>query len=157
MNRRSLQRRILAAVLIGLAVGAGGLADAAWTDSGSGTGYSKATTASALVIGDASGSTTADLYPGGTGTLYVLVSNPNPFAVTVANVVSAGTITSNKGAACDASTGVTFANQAGLSQVIVAGSSATLTLSGAVSMTNASDTTCQGAIFSIPVTVSGTS
>jgi hypothetical protein len=157
MNRRSLQRRLLIAVLIGLAVGAGGLADAAWTDSGSGTGYSKATTASALVIGDASGSTSADLYPGATGTLYVLVSNPNPFAVTVTTVVSAGTITSNKGAACNASTGVSLTDQAGLSQAIGASSSTTLSLSGAVSMSNASDTTCQGATFSIPVTVSGTS
>ena len=34
---------------------------------------------------------------------------------------------------------------------------ATFTLSGAVAMSNASDSTCQGAVFTIPVSLSGAS
>ena len=69
-----------------------------------------------------------------------------------------GTITSDKGAACDASTGVTFANQSGLTLDLAASeSNHVFTLAGAVSMTNASDNSCQGAVFSIPVSVTATS
>jgi hypothetical protein len=131
---------------------------AAWSTSGSGTGYAKAGTASALVIGDASASTTADLYPGATGSVKLMVTNNNSFPVRVTSVSKqAGAITSNKGAACDASTGVTFTNQTGQTLDVGANATQTFTLANAVSMTNASDNTCQGAVFSIPVDVTGIS
>lgn len=131
---------------------------AAWSTSGSGTGYAKAGTASALVIGDASASTTADLYPGATGSVKLAVTNNNNFPVRVTAVTKqAGAITSDKGAACNAATGVTFTNQTGLTLDLAANSTQTFTLANAVSMTNASDNTCQGAVFSIPVDVTGIS
>jgi hypothetical protein len=132
---------------------------AAWSTSGSGTGYAKAGTASALVIGDASASTTADLYPGSTGAVKLMVTNNNnfPVRVTAVSKQAAGTITSDKGAACNASTGVTFTNQTGLALDVAANATQTFTLASAVSMTNASDNTCQGAVFSIPVDVTGAS
>ena len=102
-------------------------------------------------------SATADLVSGATGAAYVRVTNPNAFAVSITTVTRTGAITSDKGAACDASTGVTFANQSGLSQAVAAGATATITLSGAVSMSNASDNSCQGALFTIPVSVTGAS
>ena len=132
---------------------------AAWNTTGSGNGYAKAGTASALTIGDASASTSADLYPGSTGAVKLKVTNPNQFAVRITSVAkqSGGTITSDKGAACNASTGVTFTDQTGLALDVAAGATQTFTLSGAVSMSNASDNTCQGAIFTIPVDVTGAS
>lgn len=131
---------------------------AAWSTSGSGTGFAKAGTASALVIGDASASTTADLYPGATGSVKLAVTNNNSFPVRVTAVTKqAGAITSDKGAACNAATGVTFTNQSGLTLDVGANASATFNLPSAVSMTNASDNTCQGAVFSIPVDVTGVS
>jgi hypothetical protein len=131
---------------------------AAWSTSGSGTGYAKAGTASALVIGDASASTTADLYPGATGSVKLKVTNNNSFPVRVTGVTKqAGAITSDKGAACDAATGVTFTNQTGQTLDVAANATQTFTLAGAVAMTNASDNTCQGAVFSIPVDVTGIS
>ncbi len=87
----------------------------------------------------------------------VKVTNPNSFAVTVTSVTGAGTITSDKGAACNASTGVTFTNAAGLSQAVGAGATVTFSLAGKVAMSNASDNSCQGAIFTVPVTLSATS
>ena len=132
---------------------------AAWSTSGSGNGYAKAASASALTIGDASASTSADLYPGATSAVLLKVTNPNPFPVRITGVAkqTAGTITSDKGAACNAATGVTFTNQSGLTLDLAAGATSTFSLSGSVAMSNASDTTCQGAIFTIPVDVTAIS
>ena len=129
-----------------------------WSVSSSaGSGYSKAKVALSLTLSDASASTTAQLYPGGTGDIWIKVSNPNPFAVTVTSVTGAGTITSDKGAACDAASGVTFTNTTGLSQAVGAGATVTFSLAGKVAMSNASDNTCQGAVFTVPITLAATS
>lgn len=154
-----LSRKLFFVVVAIAALVVSGVLYAAWSTTGSGNGYAKAGTASALTIGDASASTTADLYPGGTGSVKLKVTNPNPFAVRITTVTkqTGGTITSDKGAACNASTGVTFTDQTGLALDVAANATSTFTLSGAVSMTNASDNTCQGAIFTIPVDVTGAS
>jgi len=129
-----------------------------WTvGSSAGNGYSKAVTAQNVTLSDASASTTAQLYPGGTGDLVVKVTNPNAFGVTVTAVTGAGTITSDKGAACNASTGVTFTNTTGLTQAVAAGTTVTFSVSGKVAMSNASDNSCQGAVFTVPVTLTATS
>ena len=132
---------------------------AAWSTSGSGNGYAKAGSASALTIGDASLSTSADLYPGANGAVLLKVTNPNSFPVRITAVAkqAAGSITSDKGAACNAATGVTFTNQSGLTLDLAAGATSTFTLSGAVAMSNSSDNSCQGAIFTIPVDVTAIS
>lgn len=136
-----------------------GILFAAWSTGGSGNGYAKAGSASALTVGDASASTTGDLYPGATGAVKLKVTNPNSFPVRITAVTkqAAASITSDKGAACNASTGVTFTDQSGLTLDLAAGATSTFTLSGAVSMTNASDNTCQGAVFTIPVDVTAIS
>ena len=136
-----------------------GILLAAWSTSGSGTGYAKAGTASALTLNDASASTTADLYPGASGTVKLSVTNPNSFPVRITAVSkqAAGAITSDKGAACNASTGVTFTNQSGLTLDLAANTTSTFTLANAVSMSNASDNSCQGAAFTIPVDVTAAS
>jgi hypothetical protein len=131
---------------------------AAWVTNGSGPGYAKAQTAASLTLSDASASTTADLYPGATGSVKLRVTNSNPFPVRITSVAKqASAITSDKGAACDASTGVTFSDQTGLTLDVAAGATTTLTLANAISMSNASDNSCQGAVFTIPVNVTGAS
>jgi hypothetical protein len=139
-------------VAVGIAVGA-------WNATGSGTGYAKAGTSSALTLGDASASTVADLYPGATGNVKITVTNPNPFDVSITTVAQTGStsITSDKGAGCNASTGVTFTTQSGLSLALAANTTSTFTLSGAVAMSNSSANACQGAVFSIPVDVAAVS
>ena len=161
MLKITIARKKKVAFLSGAAVAAAVAvaAVAAWQTSGSGPAYAKAQTDSVLTLSDASASTTADLYPGATGALTLKLTNPNPFPVKVTTVASqtGGVISSNKGPACDASTGVSLANQSGLALAVGANSTATLTVPGAVSMSNASDNSCQGAIFTIPVDVSGVS
>ena len=155
-RRRRPSKKLLLA-LLAVALVSAGIAVAAWNVTGSGTGYAKAGSASALTLGDASASTTADLFPGASGAVKVKVTNPNSFPVRITAVSGNGTITSDKGAACDASTGVTFANQSGLAVDVAAGATSTFTLAGAVSMSNASDNACQGAVFSVPVSVTAVS
>jgi hypothetical protein len=155
---RLSRKPFFALAAIAALVGTGVLI-AAWNTSGSGNGYARAGSASALTIGDASASTSADLYPGASGAVKLKVTNPNSFPVRITGVTkqSGGSISSDKGAACNASTGVTFSDQSGLTLDLAAGATSTFTLSGAVSMSNASDNSCQGAIFTIPVDVTAVS
>jgi hypothetical protein len=159
VGKKGWSRKRKAIVLVGVvaAAVAAGVAYAAWTASGSGSGYAKAGSAQVLTTLDASAVTSASLYPGATGSMTLKVNNQNPYPVRITSVTGNGTITSDKGAACDASTGVTFTNQTGLALDVPASSNATFTLAGAVSMSNASDNSCQGAVFTIPVTLSGAS
>lgn len=156
MNHRFAKRVSAGTILVSLMI-AGSVAFAAWTASGTGEGYAKATTAQALTTVDVSASTTATLYPGATGDVLIRIDNPNPYAVRVTDVAGSGAITSDAGAGCDASTGVTYSDQSGLTLNVPAGSAATFTLTGAASMSNASANSCQGAVFTIPVTLSGNS
>jgi hypothetical protein len=137
----------------------GGTAYAFWAASGSGSATAAAGTAQPLTAAAAS-VTTGLLYPGGpAGDVRLTITNPNPFPVTVTDVVNPVTspITSNKGGLCDASTGVDFIDQSGKTLSVPASSSATFTLAGAVTMANSSDDTCQGATFTIPVVLTGRS
>jgi hypothetical protein len=154
---RKLSRRltVLGATLTAMLVA--GVALAAWTASGSGSGTAKAVTAQALTTVDVSASTSATLYPGATGDVSIRINNPNPYPVRVTTVSGSGAITSDAGAACDASTGVSFTDQTGLTLNVPASAAATFTLTGAASMSNASDNTCQGAVFTVPVSLSGVS
>lgn len=151
------KKKLTVIAVVGAACVAVGIAWAAWTVGGSGSGYAKAGSASSLTLGDATASTTADLYPGATGAVKVSVTNPNSFPVRVTSVTGNGAITSDKGASCNASTGVAFSDQSALTLDLAAGATSTFTLSGSVIMNNTSDNSCQGAVFTIPVSVSGTS
>lgn len=136
---------------------AAGATFGSWSLSGTGNGYAKAVTPSNLTLNDASASTVAQLYPGGTGDVKVSITNPNAFPVTVTGVSGNGTITSDKGATCDASTGVSYTNQTGLSLSLAAGATQVFTLTGAAAMSNSTVDACKGAIFTIPVSVTATS
>lgn len=135
---------------------------ASWLASGTGSGYAEAGNAQGLTTSAAT--PTGDvLYPGGVGDLEITINNPNPYPVSVTQIARVGglpgTITSDAGAACDASTGVVTNGTWPLtvSIDIAANSSETRSLNNVLAMTNSSDTTCQGAIFTVPVTVSGQS
>jgi hypothetical protein len=170
MGTSSRRRRTIGAGITLLALGAVALVYAAWTATGGGSGYAKATSAQALTTVDVSASTTATLYPGASGNLLLKIHNPNPYAVTVTSVTGNGTITADAGhSTCGSDgshpTGVTFTNQTGLSINVPNASTDSgdgngnkqVTLNGAVQMSNSSDNSCQGATFTVPVSLSGTS
>lgn len=165
MSRFIPRRRMLALAATCSALIVTGLVFAAWLTSGSGSATAKAGSSQALSTVDASASTNATLYPGVTGDVTVKISNPNPFAIRVTSVALNGQnsdITADGGHASCSPTGVSFSNQTGLSVDVPAKSggtngTATATLTGAASMSNASADGCQGATFTIPVTLSGSS
>jgi hypothetical protein len=164
-------KKLGAALAVVVVIFAAGIAYAAWTSSGTGSGSAKATTAQALgtVSADVTTIAAADkLYPGqANGKAVIKITNPNPYSVRVTGVSfdTSSYVSSDQGANCtDAPatthpTGVSFNNQSGLTMDVPANSAGTqFTLpAGSVSMNNTSDTLCQGATFTIPVTLSGNS
>jgi hypothetical protein len=151
--------RLVGGAIVILVLGVVGLVYAAWTTSGSGSGYAKAGTAQALTTVDASAATTADLFPNTDGTVKVNIHNPNPYQVTVTDVTAgAGAVTATGGIGTCTTTGVSLNDQHGLSIVVPAnGNSGVVTLNNAAHMSNASENGCQGATFTIPVALAGAS
>jgi hypothetical protein len=168
--RNTWKRPLIGGAIAVLVLGVVGLVYAAWTSTGSGSGYAKATSSQALTTVDVSASTTATLYPGADGDLLLKIHNPNPYPVQVTDVTGNGTITadaSHSTCGSDGShpTGVTYTNQTGLTINVPNASTDSgdgngnkqVTLSGSVHMSNSSDNSCQGATFTVPVSLSGAS
>jgi hypothetical protein len=154
-QRRRLLVLVLAATVALVVSLSGGVADAYWTSSGSGTGSGatgtlQPVTVAAFVGGD---SPSSNLYPGGSADVILRVSNPNAYAVTLVSVSGNGTITHDGGHAGCTTTGVTFTNQTGLSTTIGASGTTLVHLSTAATMAGTSSNGCQGATFSIPVSI----
>jgi hypothetical protein len=153
-GKKLTRKTTVVALLLG-ATFAGSIAFAAWTATGSGSGYARATTAQALTTVDVSATTTATLYPGGSGPLHLEITNPNDYPIRVTDVTGNGAITASNGG-CNASS-VTFTDQSGLTLDVAAGASAEFTVNGAVHMDGTANDSCQGAVFTIPVSLSGAS
>ena len=152
--RRARRTGIVTAVVLTAMLSLGGLAFASWTSSGTGNSSAKASTAVAPTTTAVAGSaiTTGLLYPTGTGNAVITVNNPNPYPVKVTSVAANGTVTASGGSGTCSTTGVTLTSS-NPGTAVAANGSATATLAGAVAMANTSDNGCQGATFTIPVTV----
>jgi hypothetical protein len=149
-------KKVLIALATVAAVSVTAFAAAAWLSGGSGAAYSTADTAKDLTTGDISATVKADLYPGASAAASIEIVNPNPYPIRITNVKGNGAVTPDSAhAAGCVTTGVSFADQSGLTIDIPANGSTQAELAGAVSMTNASDNGCQGAKFTIPVTFTG--
>jgi hypothetical protein len=127
---------------------AGSVAVAAWTGSGTEAGHTD--TSSPPTTLDVSGSTKAHLYPGATGVILLKIDNRNPYKTMLIGIAADGAITSDKGALCDAATGVTYTPPASLSLVLPPHTAVEFGL-GSVVMTDASADACQGATFTVPL------
>ena len=161
---RTSRRVAVVAGATAIAMG-GGVALAAWAASGTGDGHAEAGAAQALgtTAMNAAAITAGPLYPNGTATdAQITITNPNPYPVQITTVSSNGAITASGGTGTCTTHGVTFNNKTGLTINVPAKSGATngsvtATLPGAVTMSLASETGCQNAVFTIPVTFSGAS
>ncbi|HEV8065021.1 MAG TPA: hypothetical protein VGP46_09325, partial [Acidimicrobiales bacterium] len=108
----------VAAVLVG-----GGVAFAAWSASGSGTGSALAYTAQTVTVNTvALTSSSASLYPGGpAGNVYFTVTNPNPYAVKITNIAWGTPVSANPSACPNSVIGIdASAPTSGLSLTIPA-------------------------------------
>jgi hypothetical protein len=141
---RKISKR--SAVVLGAAgvVLVAGVAYAAWTSTGAGSGSVTSTTSANSVI--SSSDAGAALYPGGTTTFKVKITNPNSYPVVV-NSISAGTSNVVNGCAAGAVTSAAVTNPTG---TIAAGGTADYTLTATMDH-DASDA-CKSQTFSLPLT-----
>lgn len=140
---------------------AGGTAFAFWsTAPGSGSGTAAAGQAAALTTTVATASTTSLLYPNGPNAdVKLTVANSNPFAVQVTTITAGtGAVTAAGGTGTCTSTGVSLVTPTGgLPFTVPKNDSITVTLTAAAKMDNTSETGCQNATFTIPVSLTGQS
>lgn len=135
---------------VGLVVG--GVAVALWTATGTGSGNAQALTAQTITVTAVTG--TADLYPGFTaGDLSFSMNNPNPYGVTFTSW-TAGTVTSSDPVDCPASN-VTVDDSSGLSLSVAGGATTPGVIADVVSMSALAPDECQGVIFTVALTLSG--
>jgi hypothetical protein len=160
MNRKTLRIGALGTTIV--AVGVTGIAFAAWTANGSGSGSSKAlTSVNSVVTADTA---TADLYPGGpAGTVYFTITNPNPYAVTF-DKITAASVASDDTANCQSSNvsvpAASIANPIalGANSVSVPANTTTAvarTIPSLVSMDHGAPDGCQGKTFTTTLTLLG--
>ena len=149
---KNFTRRSTIAGVATLALVGTGIAFAAWTSTGTGSGTADATNAVNLTVnvGNATG-----LYPTGSKTATFTVTNPNPYAVKLTGADAATNFGVDAGhSGCNVSS-LSSAAQS-LTDVIAAGatsSSHTVT----ISMDNIANDFCQGANFTFDLTVHGAS
>ncbi len=162
MRNTSKVRRLVGLAVALLMLGVTGLVYAQWLASGSGAVYAKAGKATNLSTKDVSANvstTTGLLYPGADGDVLVQIHNPNPYPVKVTEISSgAGEATASGGTGTCTTTGVSLKGPQTVSiEVPAGGDSAEKVLSGAAHMSGSSEDGCQGATFTIPVTLTGVS
>ncbi|GAA4597053.1 hypothetical protein BJY16_002230 [Actinoplanes octamycinicus] len=151
--RKSVKTAVVAGTAVAVTAVAGA-AYAAWVASGTGTAAAKATTAQALTTENVT--VVGDLYPGADGDATLTIHNPNNYPVKVTTVTGTGITVTTTGGSC-APANVSFANQAGLQLNVPKGESKTFTLSKVVHMVADAEDGCQGATFTVAVTLAGVS
>jgi hypothetical protein len=143
---------------VSLALG-GGIAYAAWSASGAGSGAARALTAQGLTINAvAPGGTGASLYPGGpAGWVYFSITNPNPYSISITHL-SWGTPVSADTANCPSSNiSLDAGAPTSVSLPVPAnGTSGAFQVFGVLDMSHSAPDGCQGVVFNVPVTVTGT-
>jgi len=153
------RKRILfgAAGALGAIIATAGIALAVWTVTGSGQGGAAATVSKSLIITPTlpANPSIQPIYPGGpAGPVFYLVSNPNPFAITVTGI-SYGTPVSNNATTCpssnvsiDASAPTTFSTP-----VAANASNWAFAIPGVLDMSHSAPDGCQGVTFTVPITL----
>ena len=155
-RRFKLTKRLGLVIAVVTALLAAGTATAFayWRSAGSGTGSGTTGTmtinVTALQTGDSTGATT--LVPGATGDVLLRVNKPNAYSVQVSAISANGSITASP--SCSTS-GITFTSPASYAsaQYTLAPGSNLLRLSSALAMNLSVSSACQGATFTIPVSV----
>ena len=168
-----LRRRVGVVAGVFVLLFGGSVAVASWTATGTGQGSARAASVSGLVV--TAGSPLGALYPlpadttpatgygsGTVGSVSTTVANPNPFPVTITSAtVGSVTLSPLGGRTCAAGSVLpTSSAPIALSPpvTLAAGSAPTaVTVPGALYMVSTAEDGCQGASFSVPVTVTGAS
>lgn len=149
LNLKRTSRRAGGVVIAIVALLAGAVAFAAWTSTGTGSGTAAAGTAKALTINV---TPATGLFPTGSVNVPFTVTNPNSYAVTLSKL-SLKTVTVDK-VGCTAS--VVSGADLPDTDVIPAGGT-TSSRNFSVTMSNAAEDACQGAVFTLTLQATGAS
>jgi hypothetical protein len=160
LKTSSRRRTLVATAVAGTMVATGGAAWAVWRLSGAGSSSTTAAKALDLRL-TAIPRPDAPLYPGARTDLAVTIENPNPFPITLTTVhAGSGPISvdaAHRAAGCINTGVLPTRGVSAVSLSVGPRSSASFLLPDAIEMTNASDSACQGATFTVPLTASGRS
>ncbi|MCU1588668.1 MAG: hypothetical protein JWN31_2161 [Frankiales bacterium] len=152
-----MTRRVAALVVVALllVLGSATASYAYFRTNGSGTGTVATAGSASPVTVTTNATVTRLLQPGGTADLIITVTNPNAFAVSITSVTSGGAVTAASGIGSCTTTGVTAAVPAAdLPLPVPAHTTAgRFVLANAVTMSTASESGCQGATFTVPLTI----
>jgi hypothetical protein len=156
------RKKIALLAILAVALTAIGVAIAAWTTGGSGSGQASAGTAASMSI--SAGTPSSSLYPTASADVAAVVSNPNPYKVHVSSI-ALGAISVDAGhSGCNtASVSVTSPqDNSGSGWDVPAKSggvngSLNVDMANAISMSNAANDSCQGATFTVALTATGAS
>lgn len=160
---KNTKKRLAVVAILAIAGSVIGVAIAAWTTGGSGSGQATAGSASSMTI--SAGTPSSSLYPMASADVAATVSNPNPYSVHVSSI-ALGAITVDAGhSGCNTSGSVTVTspqNNSGAGWAVPAktggvNGSANVDLTNAISMSNAANDSCQGATFTVALTATGAS
>ena len=143
---------VVALLAIGLLTAA--TAYAYWSSTGSATGVGSTGSVVSLTTTAATPSGTT-LVPGGSAPLVLTVTNPNPMTVVVTSVQLDPNRDVEVSGSVGACTAPPLTVDASTSLSLAAHSTATVTVPDAVTLGDSAASGCQGATFTIPVTLSG--
>ena len=141
--RKNLKRSMIVGGLVAGLMGAG-VALAAWTSTGSGTATATAGSAKSLQVAS---TPATGLFPTGSVTVPVTVTNPNPYKVALSAVEFTGITTDKTGCSASTVTGTDLTGLSGAANVIAPSGSVTKDVT--VTMSNAAENACQGANFNL--------
>ncbi len=155
---RKLTGKRLAVLAGGLSVLlVAGVAFAAWTANGTGSGTAKALNAQTVTIVADTG--TADLYPGSTGNVYFKLTNTNPYAITFDKLTAASVTSSSDEINCpNANLSINSAITLPLTVSLPVGASTTSaqeSIANLVKLDHGAPDGCQGKSFTISLTLTG--
>jgi hypothetical protein len=158
-----MRNRVVVIALVGMALGASGVAFAFWGAAGTGSGSGGAVTPAALTL--SAGTPTTSVYPGGQGSVALTVTNPNTFIVHITSIAldtargTAGFAVDGGHSGCATST-LSFTTQTNgatgwdaPAKVGGTNGSLTVTLSSAIAMSVAAANACQGAAITVYLAV----
>ena len=151
---RRVSRLLVAGAIATASVLTGGVAFAWWSTTGSGSGSATTGTTVALTTSASTPSGTV-LVPGGSAPLVITVTNPNAGSVTITSVqldTSRSVTVSGEAGTCTAPPLTVSATP---SLVLAGGATTTFTVPNAVTLGSAAANGCQGATFTLPVTLTG--
>jgi len=155
-----MARFVIAAAIVFAASAVGGRAFASFRASASGSGHVSVATMGIEVVATTAGAEDVPLRPGGQGDVVLMLRNPNRYPVTLVAVRSNGPVVADAlhGSCTIDQTIVTFSAPTALSKLIPPTVDADpgpqrVRLEGALQMGPNAPTTCQGATFTVPVTV----